>query len=200
MRWSRPARRWPNSAACWDFEPKSDQREHIVSKHLPAARAAKQAIVAGLLLSASCLARADVQPVMPPVVAPALVKPDAQGQKPQAVVVIAGYRYDDILWENDRTAHRIYGHALEAAEPPSSSGIDAWGKNVRWPYMERQLKGGGSQHDYHGEGLDFYDVDTSRGAGGLGIWQDNKLWLSRNWKTCKILKNGPQVAAFQVEY
>ena len=36
-----------------------------------------------------------------------LVKPDVEGQKPRAVVTLAPYRYDDILWENDRTAHRI---------------------------------------------------------------------------------------------
>jgi len=138
------------------------------------------------------------QIAMPPIVAP-LTKPDAEGQKPRAVAMLAPYRYDDILWENDRTAHRIYGHALEAFEPPSSSGIDAWGKNVRWPYMDRQLKSG-SQHDFHGEGLDFYDVNSTRGAGGLGIWFDNKLWVSRNWKTHQILKNGPEVASFKVDY
>jgi hypothetical protein len=149
-------------------------------------------------LVASSLALADVPPVMPPITAP-LPKPDTEGRKPRATVVLAPYRFDDILWENDRTAHRIYGHALEAAEPPSSSGIDAWGKNVRWPYMERQLKTG-RQHDYHGEGLDFYDVDTTRGAGGLGVWQDNKLWVSRNWKSCEILRNGPEVASFKVDY
>ncbi|MDB6104791.1 MAG: glycosyl hydrolase family 88, partial [Gammaproteobacteria bacterium] len=150
-----------------------------------------------VFLFASSLALADAPPTMPPIAAPALAKPDAEGQKPRAVAVLAPYRYDDILWENDRTAHRIYGHALEAHEPPSSSGIDAWGKSVRWPYMERQLKSG-DQHEYHGEGLDFYDVNTTCGAGGLGVWEDNKLWVSRNWKTHKILKNGPDVASFQV--
>jgi hypothetical protein len=128
-----------------------------------------------------------------------LPKPDAEGQKPRAVVTLAPYRYDDILWENDRTAHRIYGKALEAVEPPSTSGIDAWGKSVRWPYMDRQLRTG-DQHSNHGEGLDFYDVNTFRGAGGLGIWQDNKLWTSRNWKTWKVLQNGPDVASFSVDY
>jgi hypothetical protein len=151
------------------------------------------------MLFASCLALAETPPVMPPIVGSAMAKPDAEGQKPRAVAVLAPYRYDDILWENDRTAHRIYGHALEAYEPPSSSGIDAWGKSVRWPYMERQLKSG-NQHAFHGEGLDFYDVDTTRGAGGLGVWHDNKLWVSRNWKAHQILKNGPDVAAFKVDY
>jgi rhamnogalacturonyl hydrolase YesR len=117
----------------------------------------------------------------------------------RASVKFAPYRYDDLLWENDRTAHRIYGPALEAFEPPSTSGIDAWGKIVAWPFMERQLKTG-KQHDFHGEGIDFYNVGTSRGAGGLGIWQDNKLWVSRNWSKYRILKDGPDVADFEVDY
>jgi hypothetical protein len=137
-------------------------------------------------------------PDMPPIHNP-LPPPTGEARQPRATVVFAPYRYDDLLWENDRTAHRIYGRALEAAEPPSSSGIDAWGKNVRWPYMDRQLRTG-DQHAYHGEGLDFYDVNTFRGAGGLGIWQDNKLWVSRNYAHYRILKNGPDVARFEVDY
>ena len=154
---------------------------------------------AGAMLFASSLAFADVPPTMPPIVGPALAKPDAEGQKPRAVAVLAPYRYDDILWENDRTAHRIYGHALEAHEPPSSSGIDAGARvsaGPTWNVSSRPE----ANTQYHGEGLDFYDVNTTRGAGGLGIWQDNKLWVSRNWKSYKILKNGPEVAAFTVDY
>lgn len=92
---------------------------------------------------------------------------NAEEQRAKAAVVIADYRYGDLLWENDRTAHRIYSRTLEAAEPPSSSGIDAWGKRVRFPYMDRQLRTG-DQHSDHGEGLDFYNVGTGRGTGGLG--------------------------------
>ena len=92
------------------------------------------ALAAALAVPALALAQAAPEPVQaapttselvrPPVVDP-LPTPDAEGRKPRAVAMLAPYRYDDILWENDRTAHRIYGHALEAAEPPSSSGIDA---------------------------------------------------------------------------
>jgi len=128
-----------------------------------------------------------------------LPKPDAEGQKPKATVILAPYRFNDILWENDRTAHRIYSRELEKAEPPSTSGIDAWGKSVRWLYMDRQLKTG-YQHANHGEGLDFYDVGTGRGAGGLGVWRDNKLWTSRNWSSWKVIQNGPDVAKFSVDY
>lgn len=131
----------------------------------------------------------------------AVVKPlpEPPSRQAAAAVVLASYRYDDLLWENDRTAHRIYARALEAAEPPSGSGIDAWGKNVVWPFADRQLRTG-DQHAYHGEGLDFYNVGTTRGAGGLGIWYDNKLWTSRNFVRHRILKSGGEVADFVVEY
>jgi hypothetical protein len=123
----------------------------------------------------------------------------AEEKNARAAVVIADYRFDDLLWENDRIAHRIYGRALEAAEPPSSSGIDAWGKRVRWPFMDRQLRTG-DQHADHGDGIDFYNVGTGRGTGGLGIWYDNKLWTSRNYARSRILQSGPDVADFTVDY
>lgn len=125
--------------------------------------------------------------------------PPAADRTSRAAVVFAPYRFGDILWENDRTAHRIYGRPLEKAEPPSSSGIDAWGKNVRWPFMDRQLRTG-DQHANHGEGIDFYGVHSFRGAGGLGIWYDNKLWVSRNYSRYRILQNGPDTASFSVDY
>jgi rhamnogalacturonyl hydrolase YesR len=135
---------------------------------------------------------------MPRITLP-LTPPPPDQRAARASVSYAPYRFDDILWENDRTAHRIYGPALQREEPPSSSAIDAWGKNVPWPFMERQLRTG-KQHDYHGEGIDFYNAGTTRGAGGLGIWHDDKLWVSRNWATYRILKNGPDVADFTVDY
>jgi rhamnogalacturonyl hydrolase YesR len=116
-----------------------------------------------------------------------------------AIVRYAPYRYDDILWENDRIAHRLYGPALEAFEPPSGSGIDIWGKHVRYPFMERQLASG-NQHDYQGEGLDYYNVGQSRGVGGIGIWFDNKLWVSRNYLHYTIINPGPVEARFSLDY
>jgi rhamnogalacturonyl hydrolase YesR len=120
-------------------------------------------------------------------------------REPRALVRFVPERADDIFWENDRVAQRIYGPALEAREPPSSSGIDVWVKSVRWPFMDRQLKTV-TYHLDQGEGHDSYNVGASRGMGGLGIWSDNKLWTSRNFKRFEILKDGPDVAAFRVDY
>lgn len=150
----------------------------------------RAALLALGLLASSSGAAQEHQPLRPATV---------DEQKARAMVSVADYRFDDLLWENDRIAFRIYGRALEKAEPPSSSGIDAWGKRVRWPYMDRQLRTG-DQHDDHGEGLDFYNVGTGRGVGGLGIWYDNKLWTSRNYVRPRILRAGPDVADFTVDY
>ena len=152
-----------------------------------------------LILGAATVFGLGAAPGPLPPVEGGLTPPAAAEAKPQARVRFAPYRYDDILWENNRTANRIYGPALQAYEPPSGSGIDAWGKLVEWPFMERQLATG-QQHGFHGEGLDFYNVGTSRGAGGLGIWSDHKLWTSRNWAHYRVLQDGPQAADFSVDY
>ncbi|MDC7682594.1 glycoside hydrolase family 88 protein [Asticcacaulis sp. BYS171W] len=127
-----------------------------------------------------------------------LTPPTEAEQTPRAVARFAPDRLDDLLWENDKVAHRIYGPALEARESPSGSGIDVWAKRVRYPFMDRQLKFP-NYHTDRGEGLDYYDVGRGRGAGGLGIWFDNKLWTSRNFSTYKILKTGDE-ALFTVDY
>ncbi|CAN5130491.1 hypothetical protein BH09PSE1_BH09PSE1_12210 [soil metagenome] len=128
-----------------------------------------------------------------------LAPPSVEERRPRAVARFAPDRLDDLLWENDRVAHRIYGPALEAREPPSGSGIDVWAKRVRWPFMDRQLRFP-NYHTDRGEGLDYYDVGRGRGAGGLGVWFDNKLWTSRNFRTYEILETGGDEAKFKVDY
>ncbi|WP_458233091.1 DUF4861 family protein [Roseateles sp. P5_E8] len=148
-----------------------------------------------LLAAGTAAAMSMAQPAPPADLRPAT----PAEQVPRATVRHAPDRADDLIWENDRVAHRIYGPALQKIEPPSGSGIDTWAKKVRWPFMDRQLKTPNYHNDY-GEGLDFYSVGGSRGVGGLGIWFEDKLWVSRNWATHKILQNGPDVASFQVTY
>lgn len=130
---------------------------------------------------------------------PSSAQTDDPAHRPAAVVRFAPERYDDLMWENDRVAHRIYGPALQAQEPPSGSGVDVWAKKVGWPFMDRLLASG-RYHVDQGEGLDFYDVGRSRGAGGLGIWYDDKLWTSRNFRTYEIQATGGDEARFSVTY
>jgi hypothetical protein len=110
-------------------------------------------------------------------------------------------RCDDFAWENDRIAHRMYGKALEtwAAEPLTSSAVDVWTKRVRrlvindWYMMD-------NYHTDMGEGGDFYSAGTSRGCGGTGIWENGKLYVSRNFVDTKVIANGPIRVVFELTY
>jgi pectinesterase len=110
-------------------------------------------------------------------------------------------RYDDFAWENDRIAHRMYGTALETwqAEPLTSSAVDVWVKRVRrlvindWYMVD-------NYHTDTGEGADFYSANKARGCGGSGIWQDGKLFVSRNFINSKVIASGPIRVAFELTY
>jgi hypothetical protein len=112
-------------------------------------------------------------------------------------------RFDDFAWENDRVAHRAYGPGLDTPAAGGSrmisSGIDIWCKRVRYPIVNRwYLKG--HYHEDTGEGLDMYDVGKNRGCGGLGVWDGQQLRVSANWKTWKVMANGPFRAVFELGY
>lgn len=114
-------------------------------------------------------------------------------------------RFDDFAWENDRMAHRIYGPGLELAsagkDQMTSSGIDLWTKKVRYPIVDRWYrKGHDGLHTDTGEGLDMYEVGMNRGAGGTGIWNGSSLATSKNWRSWKILANGPIRGVFELHY
>lgn len=110
-------------------------------------------------------------------------------------------RHDDFAWENDLVAHRVYGPALETykGDPLTSSGIDTWVKRVPklvvndW-YMT------GNYHEDHGEGADFYGVGKTRGCGGLGIWSNGKLHVSKNFTHSRVLAQGPIRLVFELTF
>ena len=117
-------------------------------------------------------------------------------------------RLDDFAWETDLVAHRIYGPALEAPAPAgavkevlASSGVDVWFKRVPYPIVDRWYnKGHDHYHKDEGEGIDMYSVGTSRGCGGTGVWDGKQLYVSHNYKSWKVLANGPLRAVFEISY
>ncbi len=117
-------------------------------------------------------------------------------------------RLDDFAWENDRIAHRTYGPSLAAPASPGSgkevlvtSGLDLWCKRVSYPIVDRWYnKGHDHYHKDEGEGMDMYGVSASRGCGGLGIWDGSRLYVSSNYKTARVLANGPVRAIFELTY
>ncbi|QNA91072.1 DUF4861 domain-containing protein [Massilia sp. Dwa41.01b] len=117
-------------------------------------------------------------------------------------------RLDDFAWENDRIGHRTYGPALAAPAPEGSgkevlvtSGLDLWFKRVDYPIVDRWYnKGHDHYHKDEGEGMDQYNVGKSRGCGGTGVWNGSALFTSTNYKTWKVLANGPVRAVFELSY
>jgi len=117
-------------------------------------------------------------------------------------------RFGDLAWENDRIAHRMYGMPLNgpdaqaAGEKLRGSGVDVWGKRVAYPIVDRWYAKGHDQfhRDEEGEGLDLYSIGGSRGAGGTGVWDGQKLWTSDNFAMAQVSSNGPRRAAFSLAY
>ena len=108
---------------------------------------------------------------------------------------------DDVAWESDRIAFRIYGQGLWKVDSLNSSGIDVWVKRVRDPIVEKWY---GAGHDsYHrdtGEGADFFDVGQTLGVGGTAIWKNGMLYRAANFKGWRVIANGPVRAIFELEY
>jgi pectinesterase len=116
-------------------------------------------------------------------------------------------RLDDFAWENDKIAHRTYGPALGepvGATPKEvlvTSGLDVWCKRVSYPIVDRWYnKGHDHYHKDEGEGMDMYQVGPSRGCGGTGVWDGKTLWVGRNYRSWKVIANGPVRAIFELSY
>jgi pectinesterase len=129
-------------------------------------------------------------------------------QEAQAPQILTDVRFipprEDLAWENDRVAFRIYGPAL-AKE--IGSGIDVWTKRVRYPIIEKWYKGDEaldtvriSYHEDHGEGADFFSVGRTLGAGSCALKQNDSLCLQSVFSTYKILATGPIRTSFEVTY
>jgi rhamnogalacturonyl hydrolase YesR len=123
---------------------------------------------------------------------------------PPIVKTFARYvpeRHDDFAWESDRIAHRVFGPALETwqAEPLTSSGVDVWIKRTR-NLVADQMYHTGVYYDTNLVSQDDYRVGKTRGDGGLGIWDGQKLYVSKNWRTWKLITTGPIRSEFELTY
>ncbi|MFL5541409.1 MAG: DUF4861 domain-containing protein [Longimicrobiaceae bacterium] len=111
---------------------------------------------------------------------------------------------DDVAWESDRIAFRIYGQGLWNAheyEPLVSSGLDVWVKSVRDLVVEKWYgKGHDAYHVDTGEGADFYTVGPTLGAGGDAVWRGGRMYPAKNFKSWRILADGPIRTVFELRY
>jgi hypothetical protein len=108
-------------------------------------------------------------------------------------------RMDDFAWESDRIAFRLYGQALIKGEGLISSGVDVWIKSQRKLIMDEMYKTGRFHMD-NGDEMDDYRVGTSRGCGGLGVWDGKKLYVSSNYRNWRLITTGPIRSEFEVTY
>lgn len=133
-------------------------------------------------------------------------------------------RVDDIAWENDRTAYRIYGPALQKSGE-KAFGVDVWVKNTPDLEVDRryatelnnhhkiqELKAAGKEeealavemattyHYDHGYGLDCYKVGPTLGGGAPALMDGGKLILPYCYKDYVILDNGPLRFTVKVSY
>lgn len=122
-------------------------------------------------------------------------------------------RKDDIGWENDRGAYRVYGPALQRTGE-RSYGIDVWTKNSKELDMSTRYyndyegnvtgwanaKNGRKDKDIdlhtsfhldHGNGLDCYAVGPSMGCGTPALMIGDSLVLPYCYQKYRILDNGP---------
>ena len=119
-------------------------------------------------------------------------------------------RTDDYAWENDKIAFRTYGptgqkEALEGvAGSTLSSGIDIWlkrtNKSIINKWYAEHVKSPGYYHTDHGEGYDPYHVGNSRGLGGIGVFEDDSLYVSQNFMEYKTIASGPLKTIFELSY
>ncbi len=125
-------------------------------------------------------------------------------------------RVDDIAWENDRIAFRTYGPALQATGE-QAFGYDVWVKRVPHLVLEnrygtelnpgtraridelrktdpeaaRELANSVSYHIDHGDGLDYYNVGPTLGAGTSAIWYNDGIIYPYCYADYTILDEGP---------
>ena len=152
------------------------------------------------------LGSADVQNLLLQVSVPAKTKlvVIATKGKPTAVTSATYCRYvperkEDFAWENDQIAFRMYGKELEKTPKEMAYGIDVWVKRVSRLILNERYKRG-DYHVDHGDGLDYYHVGLTLGAGNLMPLDNDTICYSKNYTSYKVLDNGPLRTTFQLLY
>ena len=101
-------------------------------------------------------------------------------------------RRDDLGWENDRNAWRLYGPDLRRDNP---HGIDCFTKNQPAPSLDSLYQGlfknKVSYHEDHGFGMDAYTVGPTLGCGAPALMRGDSLLYSIVYDEVEILDNGP---------
>ena len=121
---------------------------------------------------------------------------------PNAGGYVVPNRVDDLAWENDKIAFRVYGPALR--DSAENSGVDVWSKRVDVPVVYKWYQGSfdGSinYHEDTGEGFDGYKVGPARGCGGTGLLFEGKLYTANVYQRGSVMYTGPEKVELLFEY
>lgn len=134
-------------------------------------------------------------------------------------------RKDDVAWENDRGAYRVYGPPLQRSGE-RAFGIDVWTKNTPDLVLDKRFHddyiGNVYKDDFRrlrdweaykridhatnfhldlGNGLDCYGVGPSLGGGAPALLTANgTMAMPYCYRTFRILDNGPLRFTVELEY
>lgn len=113
-------------------------------------------------------------------------------------------RKDDMAWENDRSAYRAYGPALQRSGE-RAFGYDIWTKSVSRPVLEKRFaldrNEGISFHVDHGEGMDVYAVGPTLGGGTTALLDSlGNIVYPYCYQNYDILDNGPLRFTVRLDY
>lgn len=147
-----------------------------------------------------------------------------KSMRPSVFASLYKMRKDDIAWENDRCAYRVYGPALQQSGE-KSFGIDVWVKNTpdlivdkRYNLsndsemdtapLHRDKRNAEAAHYYnattyhldHGDGMDCYSVGATLGCGTPALIDGDKFILPYCYADYKIIENGPLRVTFTLRF
>ena len=108
-------------------------------------------------------------------------------------------RKDDFAWENDKIAHRMYGKALEQSPSEMAYGMDVWVKRTNKLILNARYKRGNYHLDI-GDGMDYYHVGFTLGAGDIAPYVNDSVYYSKNFRRWKVPDNGPLRTTFILDY
>ena len=108
-------------------------------------------------------------------------------------------RKEDFAWENDKIAFRMYGKELEQTPKEMAYGIDVWVKRTDKMVINERYKRG-KYHEDIGDGLDYYHVGFTLGAGNVAPYVNDSIYHSKNYVRWKVLDIGILRITFQLEY
>jgi hypothetical protein len=108
-------------------------------------------------------------------------------------------RKDDFAWENDKIAFRMYGKELEKTPKEMAYGTDVWVKSTDRMVINERYKRG-KYHENMGDGMDYYHVGLTLGAGNIAPYLNDTIWYDGTYASWKILDSGPLRTTFQLSY